>query len=454
MSERIRKGIINAYGFGELGFIIMMTLATTYYSYFLTDVAYIGAAAMGTILLVARIVDAISVPIAGAIIEKSNMKWGKYRSWILASPPFILLFFILMFTNLNISPVAKAIYLGGSYIIAHVCVNLGYTSYLSLIPILGTEPKDRLLLASRRGQANAAGKIIFSVIAMPMIIFLGGGNEGRGFFITTIIFTSLMLIGFYIVANISKDFDTSRDTNTKKEKLSTNEMISQVFINKPLLILMFTEITRWTSMFTLYGLAAYYFRYVVDNMLMISVFFTSVNIAMLVGTTVAAPLAQKIGKRNTYLCGLGILLLSLVLAWLIANNAMTFIVLMTIGYFGFAFGNNLNAAMYSDAVDYGEWKTGKNARGFIMSMFSLPIKIGIAIGGAAVGYGLAAIGYMADSVATTQLVGSINMLITLLPAFFVALGIIGMFFYKLNNENIIQMQLEIQQRKASENPVN
>ncbi len=448
MSEKISKGIINAYGLGELGFIIMMTLATTYYSYFLTDVAMIGAAAMGTILLVARIVDAVSVPIAGATIEKSNMKWGKYRSWLLVTPPCIVLFFILMFTNVNMSPEIKAVYLGGAYILAHVCVNLGYTSYLSMIPVLGVEPSDRLLLASRRGQANAAGKIIFSLIAMPLVIALGAGNEAKGFFLTTILFTCMMMTGFYIVANISKKYDVNLGPAVKKEKLSTAEMVSQVFTNKPLLLLMLTEITRWTSMFALYGLAAYYFKYVVNNMIMISVFFTSVNVAMLVGTTAAQFVAQKIDKRNTYLCGLLILLVGLIGTWLFANNATTFIALMTIGYFGFAFGNNLNTAMYSDAVDYGEWKTGKNARGFIMSMFSLPIKIGIAIGGAAAGYGLASIGYVANAEMTPQLVRGIKMLITILPASFVAIGILSMFFYRLSSEKVKQMQLEIQQRKV------
>ena len=91
--------------------------------FFLTDVAMIGAATMGTILLLARIGDAVSIPLSGAVIQTFQPKLGRFRTWLLVAPPITALFFILMFTDLHFSPTTKAVFLGFCYIAAHASIN-------------------------------------------------------------------------------------------------------------------------------------------------------------------------------------------------------------------------------------------------------------------------------------------------------------------------------------------
>ncbi|UWG97233.1 MFS transporter [Dehalobacter sp. DCM] len=447
MGERLKSSIINIYGVGELGFILLMTMATSYYSYFITDVALLSAAAMGTILLTARIVDAISVIFAGGIIEKSNMKWGKYRSWLLVGPILIAIFFLVMFYNPNLSPAAKALYLGVAYVAAHVCVNLATVAYYTLVAVLGKDPTDRTLLSARRGQANAAAKVIFGLIAMPMVIYIGGGNEAKGFFLTVLIFAVVMMASFFTIAKIAKPFDDGKNAvSAGASRVTVGDMAKAIGTNGQLLILMLTEVTRFTAMFGTYAMVTYYFKYVVGSMLMISIFFVAINVAMLIGTIVSQMLIKKLDKKPTYLIGLIIFLISLISVYLFANNATTFITLMAIGFFGFAFGNTLNTGMYSDTADYVEWKTGKSTKGAVMAMFTLPIKIGIAIGGAVAGYGLAGIGYAANVPVTPELIGGVKMLTVAIPGISAVIGIIIIFFYKLNTAMLTQYQKEIKER--------
>ncbi|UWG98219.1 MFS transporter [Dehalobacter sp. DCM] len=447
MVEKLKNSIVNLYGVGELGFILLMTMATSYYSYFITDVALLSAAAMGTILLTARIVDAISVFFAGGIIEKSNLPWGKYRSWLMIGPVFIAIFFLVMFYNPNLAPAAKALYLGIAYVIAHVCVNLSTVAYYTMVAVLGKDPSDRIVLSARRGQANAAAKVIFGLIAMPMVIFIGGGNEAKGFFLTVLIFAIIMMASFFLIAKISKPYDLPNNAKTTgAPKVTLGDMGKAIGTNSQLLLLMLTEVTRFTAMFGTYAMVTYYFKYVVGSMLMISIFFVAINVAMLLGTIVSQILAKKIDKKNTYLTGLVIFLACLVLTYLFANNATTFITLMAIGFFGFAFGNTLNTGMYSDAADYAEWKNGKSTKGAVMAMFTLPIKIGIAIGGAVAGYGLAGIGYVAKAPVTPELISGVKMLITAIPGIAAIIGIIVLLFYKLSATKLAQYQKEIRER--------
>src|ERR1700677_2800912 len=49
---------------------------------FYTDVAGLSAAVAGTILLIARTVDAVDVPIWGIIFEKTHSRLGKSRPWV------------------------------------------------------------------------------------------------------------------------------------------------------------------------------------------------------------------------------------------------------------------------------------------------------------------------------------------------------------------------------------
>ena len=71
--NRLPNKVIYGYGVADLTTNLMMMGAVTYFAYFLTDIVMINAAAVGVILLVARIFDAISVPVSGAVIQKTQL---------------------------------------------------------------------------------------------------------------------------------------------------------------------------------------------------------------------------------------------------------------------------------------------------------------------------------------------------------------------------------------------
>lgn len=448
MPQKLKNSDINLFCIGEMGFIIMMLLAVNYYAYFLTDVALIGAATVGTILLIARIADAVSVPITGCIIEKIDLKWGRYRSWILAAPPFIAVFFILMFTNPDVNVVTKAVLLGTFYVLGHVSVNLAGSAYVALIPVLATDQTDRVKLSSRRAQANAGAQIIFGLIAMPLILALGAGNEGRGFFLTIIIFATLQLLGYLLVARITKPFVAGRQTEGKKDAITVKDMFAQIFSNSPLLVLLLAEMFRMTTMFVLMGFGVYYFKYVAHNMLMVTAFFTSLSAAALVGAVTGQFIAKKFTKKKTYILGMVVAVLSLSAAWLVAKETLVFIIFCSLAMLGINIVQAMQAAMYADTAEYSEWKTGKNVGGLIMALSALPIKIGVAVSGAVTGFGLAAAGYVANAKPTAELASAISTLATLVPALFAVLAIVGILFYSLSEEKVNQMRLEIQTRNG------
>ncbi len=100
-------------------------------------------------------------------------------------------------------------------------------------------------------------------------------------------------------------------------------------------------------------------------------------------------------------------------------------------------------------MDYGEWKTGKNARGFIMSLISFPIKVAVFARSAIITAILASAGYVANMAPTPKLVNGIKAGITVIPAAIMLVGLLFIIFlYSITPKRLEEMQKEIASRKA------
>ena len=71
------------YAVGDAGFNFYWIIIGSYLSYFYTDIFGLSAAAAGTMFLVTKIVDAFTDPAMGAIADRTNSRWGKFRPYLL-----------------------------------------------------------------------------------------------------------------------------------------------------------------------------------------------------------------------------------------------------------------------------------------------------------------------------------------------------------------------------------
>ena len=72
-----------AYGAGDMAVNITWAALGMFIIYFYTDVALIPAAAVGTLMLFGRIFDGVTDVIVGALVDKTDTRWGKARPWVL-----------------------------------------------------------------------------------------------------------------------------------------------------------------------------------------------------------------------------------------------------------------------------------------------------------------------------------------------------------------------------------
>lgn len=434
-----------SYGVADFGFIFMVTLSNTYLLMFYTDFAGITAASAGMLMMVGRIFDSLSPPIIGAAIEKSSMKWGKYRSWLLIGAPLIFIFNTLLFLHSPIPMPAKAILAFLIYTLFCIATNISYTGYTSLNSSLTNDPKERVQLSSMRGMGSALGKAAAGFFLLPMISFFGGGNMSTlGFTLTAALSGVLCWLLYLNLGNATKgkDIQSSLTTQTT-EKLSVGEMAKLVFRNKNLMLLFFTDVTRVMATLVMYAMFPYFFKYVVKDINGAAPFFGIVNLLSFVGALSVPWVTKLFSKRNAYLTGNLILALGMILASLLSNNVTVITTLISIGYIGYAWSNVVTTSMYADTVDYGEWKMGKNARGLYFSMFQLSIKIGAIFSTAIAGFGLSLVGFTANAEPTAAVIKGIRVIAMGLPAVLLTIGAILLFFYDLNQKKMEQIRSDL-----------
>ncbi|SNS97788.1 glycoside/pentoside/hexuronide:cation symporter, GPH family/glucuronide carrier protein [Anaerovirgula multivorans] len=452
-SKSLRKSIINLYGLPSFGFQLFVNMEVFYFAAFLTDFAMIPVALAGTILMVTSIFDIIWVPTAGVILEKSNLKFGgKYRSWLLVGPPFAVLFFIFQFIKIGPENVNAIIIMVG-FIVSHLIWNIYYAAHIAMNNSMTTIREERISMASNRGMFNALGAIGFSLIGFKMATIIGArlGNQAIGFTLTVVFTGIIMILCNLSLFAITKDYAHHGETKKsvkEEEKMSIGEMLKQIVVNPPLIGLMLAELGRYLGRFVIFGLAFYYFKYVVENIAMITIFMTGLNVVCFFGAMLTAPLAKKFGERNTYILSLALFIIGLIAVWVLPMNYLSFMIIMFVAYLGYGMPDALGVAMYSATVDYGEWKTGKNARGFIMSLISFPIKTAIFVRSIVITAVLTSAGYVADMTATPELIQGIKNGIALVPAIFIGVGlVIIVMLYKITPESLKKMQEEIAARK-------
>lgn len=454
--KRLPAFVIHSYGFSTLTFNMMMMVAIYYYSYFMTDVALILPVHLSIFMFITHTVDAVSVPVGGAIIQKTQFKWGQFRSWLLFLPLSTFVFFTLTFTNIPSTGYwVKMSYLGAAYLIAHVSLNFAFNAQLGLISVLSGRVDDRARLSARNVQYQYGSNIIFSLLVIWVLNILNASyGESTGFFTTVIFLAAFQVLGYWNLFFRTKEYD--RYDPDKKLKPSHNltgfEMLMQIIGNRHLVIIMIADTLKDVAIFGLTSVAAYYFKYVAGDSSWMTYYTFFASIAVLISTFAAPGITRKVGRKEICVYTAFIGIIGYLILWMYgAASPIAYIAIICITNLIVYLPMPIRQAMYMDAAEYGFYKTGKNASAFIMSMYTMPVKIGIDIAITLVPLFLAYIGYEANMKATPEFISSLMNLIAFLPLTCYLIAGFAMIFYGLTDKKVAFYMQANQKKRAEAN---
>lgn len=461
--KKINNKIKSFWGISEVGFSFMSTVETTFFVIFLTDVAQLPLALVAAITSVAGIADAITAMLAdaitamlaGVIIDKVNFKNGKYRPWLIYCPPFVVAFFVLMFTKIGSDPMA-ALLCGLGYVLSHGIWNICWTANRTLVGELTDDPEERAFLSGRISAGSSAGKILASYLVPVLnIFFLGIFASSTGVIgytltalIASVTFTVCYLIHFAITKGYDEPKEVSHDSSKHAKSISFKDMGKSIASNPQLLLVLIFDFLKLIGYYTLMATVAYYAKVVLQDEAAMSIILVVFNVGALVGSLISKNVVAKLGSKMTNIVGVLGFAVCLVAIYVMPANMMIVTVLLGIAqiFFGISYGNT--TSLYSNCGTYSEYKTGKNTKAVIMSFSSLAIKISIAVRGIVITSVLSAVGYHADAAITSSTVSGIKILCLVVPIIFLVVSIIPLLGYKIKDSDIAIMEKELQERES------
>ncbi len=163
-----------SYGLGAVGKDMVYMLSASYILYYFQDILGVSAAAMGVILLIARVFDAFNDPIMGVIVAKTKTRWGKFRPWLLIGTLTNAVILYLMFAAPPALDGAGLVaYAAVTYIMWGVTYTMMDIPYWSMIPAFTSGGKEREGLTTLARSAAGVGSAIISIATMIVVPLLG-----------------------------------------------------------------------------------------------------------------------------------------------------------------------------------------------------------------------------------------------------------------------------------------
>jgi Na+/melibiose symporter-like transporter len=454
MTERLGRSLLYTYGIGDLFFVLLVNMELVFFPAFLTDYAQFSLAIVSQIVLITSLVDILCSLIAGVILQRVTLRFGgKYRSWFVVGPPIVAVLFVLQFVKIGSDPVAAATIIF-AFITSHLIWNIVFTASGAMVGRLSPLPDEQTILSANRVQGMMGGGLIFSVTAVSMIMFFGAHtNKITGLTITVGVYAFLMIIGYYYVYKLTAGKDPydelAIDALKNESKQSVRKIVGLVFKNPPLLWLTLAESFRSAFLFIIASFATYYFTYVLQKPVFLSVFLFCNHVGGLIGALAASWVGAKIGKRKCYWIFLTLSALCCAAARIPGESAWSFTAVISITLLLGNLAGAMSTALFSDTVVYGEWKTGENIRAFAMSLIAFSAKIGVLLRSAVIALGLVAIQFVANADPTPRVVSGISSLMTLVPAAACAIAVIIFCYgYRIEDKDVLQMQNEIAAKKG------
>ena len=130
------------YGMGNFASQLSWTMVGTYLSIFYTDVFGLGVGAVAMLMLIAKVWDGINDPMMGTIMERTHTRWGRFRPYIFAGAPLLVVFTILTFTVPGFGGPAKLIYAYVTYIGLGMAYTMTNVPYTALPAVMTHDPKE------------------------------------------------------------------------------------------------------------------------------------------------------------------------------------------------------------------------------------------------------------------------------------------------------------------------
>jgi GPH family glycoside/pentoside/hexuronide:cation symporter len=426
------------FGAGDMAVNVVISSMFLIITFFYTDIFGLRAIDVGVLFIAVRLIDAVTDPLMGLITDKYTTRWGRYRPYFLfLSVPFGISVF-LTFSTPDFDYNAKLIWAYSTYIFVTIMFTSVTIPYISLIGVLTNSPQERLSANGYRLFFAKVAAFMVSIVVPIMAETWGKDNLAQGYQASMGLMAFIATLMFLFCF-----FTTTERVKHDIEKKSLSEQLKILAKNDQWLVLCAVCVTGTIGYVIRNGVAAYYAKYYLggDATTMSGFLSTGVIAAILamIASTWITKFYCKVKLFRWSQIVVAILSVIMFLAVDPGEMIMAFVL-----YFLLSFVVDLQAPVFwsaiAEAIDYGEYKTGKRVSGLGFGGISFCQKAGMGIAGLMLGSLLTYYNYVPDQTQSEFTLTGIALMLSVIPGFFHLLMGLLMFKYRITDDYYKQMQ--------------
>lgn len=372
-----------AFGFGAFGKDLVYMLIAGYILYYYNAVLGMDSAFIGTVLMVARIFDAINDPAMGIVVAKTKTKWGKFRPWILTGTVLnAVTIYALYATPTSLSEGGQKVWLTVFYFAWGITYTLMDIPFWSIIPAITDAGKDREFLTSLARTCAGVGDAIPTVLTMVIVPILSASEQVSDYRIGFKWWALIIAVIFVVSEIVCVKAVKERPAEAEEKAMHITDMFKSLFRNDQAVTVVVSIILVYSALNICSNLVLYFFQFDLGNEGAYSIFAGVAFVAQVVVMMLEPAFRKKYSKNQLFIAGFLVQIIGFAMIIVMAGarmyTAQTWFILCIPGiliYAGYGMLNVIMTIFLSDTVDYGQYKTGSREESVIFSMQTFTVKL-------------------------------------------------------------------------------
>ncbi|HOI85085.1 MAG TPA: glycoside-pentoside-hexuronide (GPH):cation symporter [Acholeplasmataceae bacterium] len=384
--NRVSKQTKYVYAMSGMGRDMMYALYANFLIVFLTDALGLPnwqLIAVGTIIAVARIWDAINDPMMGTIVDNTKSKYGKFKPWILIGALSSAIIFVLLFQDLGLTGSAFIWVFGILYVLSGMTFTMNDISYWSMYPSFTTDPKERESIGSLARIFASVGMFI-TIALVPIIYQNASVGPIQSFSIIAIVIAIIFILSQVIVfLFVKQPKNKIAEANTKKSNLK--DMVRVIFKNDQLVVIIVAIFLFNCGYFITTALGIYFFNYDFNKYggAEFTIFSAILAVSQLTALITFPMIMKKMTRKMLFTISVIMIALGYIIfmsvGYILPLN-MLFIGLAGLVLFsGQGFIQVLVLVMLADTIEYGQWKLGTRNESIVFAINPFVTKLATSV---------------------------------------------------------------------------
>lgn len=385
MAQQLRLRTKLAYGMGDIYGGGATTLISMYYLYYLTDVLQINPALAGTAFLISKIWDAVTDPVMGIISDNTRTRFGRRRPYFLAGIFLIFVSFVLMWAPVQIQREGlRFLYVLITYLFFSTVYTIVWVPYNSISTELTSDYDERTRLSKWRMIFSNISGILAGTLGKDVFVdALNKDDPARGFFLMAIAFGLLFSVPYIFTFLWCKEdpaFMEAEKHSPGNLKDFVRDHFTEPLKLRPFRMVVYMFLFGFMAQDAVLALAVYFMTYYLGLTSMMTLL-VPVYVSMLLAIPLVEFIANRNGKRETYLLAAGLWIAAFILVPFMSTDMPLWLIYL----FGAMFGSAAAGiqvvvfAMFPDIPDADDLFSNQRREGLFSGIFSLLRKSGGAL---------------------------------------------------------------------------